>query len=118
MKKNSGRGWNIPIKQATLNQSVYKSVEKNVVKAFEEGRKCGIREAAPTLVKSFYAAAILTLKKQHKFGQKRLISFLKECDETWMLCVSDEELVEQALKETDIEIRANEVFTDDRIDSI
>lgn len=82
---------------------------------FTEGQRLGYMTAMESVHKAMYAACALALKEQLHFGKTRIERFLRAVDGTVWKCVNSDELVEEAFKQTGIEIDLSEVYEEDRI---
>ena len=81
------------VKNGITPKDLENEAKRGYEKGLEDGKAIALRTA--------YAAACLTLNKQHRFGQKRLIRFLRELDNAVCFSItSDDEIdrVEQRFK--------------------
>lgn len=75
-------------------------LQKEYYRGAADGRKFAEDFAFHTI----YAAFLITMIKGHGMGQEEAVDLLTEIDRQTVLCADDQELTEQAYRETGIEL--------------
>ncbi len=79
-------------------------------KEFQKGFDDGFNKAAEPMYKYMMAAICLALHELHGWGEKRILRVLKCVDDKILYALSTDELVEEVLDKTGIEILFKEPF--------
>lgn len=79
--------------------------EADVQKAYEQGAKDGRKFAEDFAFHTIYAAFLITLIDKHGMEMDKAVDMLIEIDKQTVLCVEDEELVEEAYQKTGVQLR-------------
>lgn len=79
-------------------------------KEYKRGYDKGFNEAAEPMYKYMMAAICLALRELHRWGEKRILRVLQCVDEKVIYALSTDEIVEEVLDKTGIEILFQEPF--------
>lgn len=78
--------------------------DDDIQKAFEDGIKQGQKQAEDFVFHTVYAAFLITMIDGRGMEQDEAIDILREIDNQVVLCVEDQELIEQAFEKTGVEL--------------
>lgn len=93
-----------PAEQLRLKYFRNGITEKDVQQAYEDGIKDGRKYAEEFAFHAMYAAFLITMIDNHGMSQDEAVELLKEIDRQVVLCVEDEDLMEEAYAKTGIEL--------------
>jgi hypothetical protein len=83
-------------------------LKQKIEKALREGYDEGFKAASPAIIEMTYAAAVLALHKEFKFGQERCRRFLTEMDHQLTENIDSTEAIQKVLDEVGVSIRFRE----------
>ena len=81
---------------------------------YERGRMDGFKAAGLPILKSCYAGICVALHDQFGFGEERCFRAIKAVDEKIMWALTNQELVDEVLEKTGLQINFDEPF--DRVE--
>lgn len=90
--------------------------EKDVQQAFEEGRELGFEQAGWNVLKTCYAGLCIALHETFGFGEEECFRAVSATDEKVKWALNHQELVDEVLKKTGLEIEYDDTF--DRVKKI
>ena len=112
-----------PMERAAYDakQSILEAVERHGItveeldRNYDRGWHDGFLKGMETMQKSATCAAILVLKDGFRFGGERLERFLTAYIDKLAFAMSDEELAEEAVRKTGIEIDFGNLYSSERL---
>ena len=90
---------------------------EDLTKEYRRGYDRGFRDASPACTEMTYAAAVLALRKEFKFGQDRCERFLREMDRQMVENIDSTEAIQKVFDEIGLQIRFKEAL-DDHIEKV
>ena len=78
--------------------------EKDVQKAYEKGTQEGRRFSEDFAFHTIYAAFLITMIDKHGMDADKAVDLLIEMDHQVVVCVEDQELVDEAYEKTGVEL--------------
>ena len=82
----------------------------DVRRSYERGKKEGYDYACRWAYRTMYAAIIMVLVDDHGMSQDEAVDMLIEIDHKTVLCIDDQELIDEVYRKTGIEINWNDTF--------
>lgn len=77
---------------------------KHLEENYTNGYKNGVNDSTSLVSRAAYAAAILALKSQFRFGKKRILRFLTAMDENLLYCIDRQDLIDEAWQKTGLKL--------------
>lgn len=87
-------------------------------KAFERGKRAAVNELSEFMLKTCYAAALLSAYDEFGFRHKRCMRLLNKMDYHVTYSLTSDELVDQVFEKVGIRINFKGVFEDERISEV
>lgn len=108
MSKHKAPSW---FRNQQKAEAARKAQRENVAAAslllqdgFREGYKKGREEAMPQAVKAVYAASVLALRHEFKWGQQRCARFIEAMDHELVESIDSDETMDKVFEELGIKI--------------
>ena len=83
---------------------------EDVRQEYERGRQDGFKQAVWPIIKTCYAAIGIALKEEFGFGMVRIHRALRAVDDKLIFSLGHQELIEELLEKSGIEINFDEPF--------
>jgi len=92
------------LKSLQRNGITVKDLEDN----YRKGYAAALNDSTEMVIRGAYAAALTALHEIYGFGEKRLFRFLTRMDQELLLCIDNDELIENCFRETGLRLVADE----------